>query len=104
MPYQLTAPEPPPNLCGTKNNQALGGGDGRSNVRDPVLNRAIDAAGGVVQLARKIGIAQPSISNWNRVPAERVIAVEAATRVFPQPLPPHLYNEPAVKADAVHPV
>lgn len=70
-------------------------------MRDPGLNRAIDAAGGVVQLARKIGIAQPSISNWNRVPAERVIAVEAATGVSRQQLRPDLYSEPAVKDDAV---
>jgi len=73
-------------------------------VRDPGLNRAIDAAGGVVQLARKMGIAQPSISNWNRVPAERVIAVEAATGVSRQQLRPDLYSEPAVKDDAVDPV
>src|SRR5258708_14279048 len=99
MPYQLTAPEPPPNLCGTKNNQALGGGDGRSSVRDPGLNRAIEAAGGVVQLARKMGITQPSISNWNRVPAERVIAVAAATGVSPEQLRPDLFIEPSVEGD-----
>jgi DNA-binding transcriptional regulator YdaS (Cro superfamily) len=34
-------------------------------------------AGGVGALARKIGIAQPSVSNWSRVPAERVVSVEA---------------------------
>lgn len=73
-------------------------------MRDPGLNRAIDAAGGVVQLARKIGITQPSISNWNRVPAERVIAVEAATGVSREQLRPDLYSEPAVKDDAVDPV
>jgi DNA-binding transcriptional regulator YdaS (Cro superfamily) len=39
---------------------------------------AIRAAGGVGQLARQIGISQPSVSNWTRVPAERVISVEAA--------------------------
>ena len=73
-------------------------------MRDPGLNRAIDAAGGVVQLAHKIGITQPSISNWNRVPAERVIAVEAATGVSREQLRPDLYSEPAVKDDAVDPV
>jgi TorA maturation chaperone TorD len=72
-------------------------------VRDPGLNRAIDAAGGVVELARKIGIAQPSISNWNRVPAERVIAVEAATGMSRRQLRPDLYSESDVK-DAVDPV
>lgn len=62
-------------------------------MRDVSLDRAIDAAGGVAQLARKIGIAQPSVSNWKRVPAERVIAVEAATGVSRQELRPDLYAE-----------
>src|SRR5215469_8085262 len=61
------------------------------HVRDAGLNLAVEAAGGVVQLARKIGIAQPSVSNWNRVPAERVVAVEAATGVSRNVLRPDLY-------------
>ncbi len=69
-------------------------------MRDAGLERAIDAAGGVAQLARKIGIAQPSLSNWNRVPAARVIAVESATGVSRKVLRPDLYSEPAV-TDAV---
>jgi TorA maturation chaperone TorD len=73
-------------------------------VRDAGLERAIDAAGGVAQLARKIGIAQPSVSNWNTVPAQRVIAVEAATGVSRKVLRPDLYNEPAVPEDAVDPI
>ena len=50
-------------------------------MRDPGLDEAIRAAGGVGALARKIGISQPSVSNWSRIPAERVLAVEAATGV-----------------------
>ncbi|WP_407174988.1 molecular chaperone TorD family protein [Bradyrhizobium sp. STM 3562] len=74
-------------------------------MRDAGLNRAIDAAGGVAQLARKIGIAQPSVSNWNRVPAERVVAVEAATDVPRKLLRPDLYGESAAAADhAVDPL
>jgi TorA maturation chaperone TorD len=73
-------------------------------VRDAGLNRAIDAAGGIAQLARKIGIAQPSVSNWSRVPAERVIAVEAATGVSRKQLRPDLYAELAVPHDGVDPV
>ena len=73
-------------------------------MRDAGLERAIDAAGGVVELARKIGIAQPSVSNWNRVPAQRVIAVEGATGVSRKVLRPDLYNEPAVTDDAVDPI
>jgi TorA maturation chaperone TorD len=63
------------------------------DVRDAGLQRAIDAAGGVAQLARKIGIAQPSLSNWNKVPAQRVIAVEAATGVSRKVLRPDLYSD-----------
>src|ERR1700694_3094725 len=74
------------------------------HVRDAGLDRAIDAAGGIAQLARKIGIAQPSVSNWNRVPAQRVIAVEAATGVSRKQLRPDLYSEPAVEGDALDPI
>jgi len=73
-------------------------------VRDAGLERAIDAAGGVAQLARKIGIAQPSVSNWNTVPAQRVIAVEAATGVPRKVLRPDLYSEPAVPDHAIDPI
>ena len=47
---------------------------GRS-MRDIGLEEAIRAAGGITELARRIGISQPSVSNWDRVPAERVLAV-----------------------------
>jgi TorA maturation chaperone TorD len=70
-------------------------------VRDAGLERAIDAAGGVAQLARKIGLAQPSVSNWNRVPAERVIVVEAATAISRKVLRPDLYGESASADHAV---
>jgi TorA maturation chaperone TorD len=75
-------------------------------VRDPGLTRAIDKAGGVAELARKIGIAQPSVSNWNRVPAQRVIAVEAATGISRRELRPDLYDESefAAAQRAVDPV
>lgn len=62
-------------------------------MRDPGLDEAIRAAGGVSELARRIGISQPSISNWDRVPAERVIAVEEATNVSRAVLRPDLYGE-----------
>lgn len=68
-------------------------------VRDPGLNRAIDVAGGVAQLARRIGIKQPSVSNWSRVPAERVIAVESVTGISRIQLRPDLYSEFAVADD-----
>jgi TorA maturation chaperone TorD len=62
-------------------------------MRDPGLSEAIRVAGGVSELARRIGISQPSVSNWNRVPAERVLEVEAATGVERVVLRPDLYGE-----------
>jgi TorA maturation chaperone TorD len=61
-------------------------------LRDQGLNEAIRAVGGVSELARKIGIAQPSVSNWTRVPAERVLAVEEVTGVSRVVLRPDLYG------------
>jgi TorA maturation chaperone TorD len=63
-------------------------------MADPGLEEAIRAAGGITELARRIGISQPSVSNWSRIPAERVIAVEAATGIERAVLRPDLY-EPA---------
>ena len=62
-------------------------------MRDPGLDEAIRVAGGVSALARKIGISQPSVSNWSRIPAERVLSVEAATGVNRGILRPDLYAE-----------
>ena len=61
-------------------------------MRDTGLELAIKAAGGVASLARGIGIAQPSVSAWSRIPAERVLAVEALTQVNRFVLRPDLYG------------
>jgi TorA maturation chaperone TorD len=65
------------------------------------LQQAIRAVGGVTELARRIGISQPSISNWSRVPAERVLAVEAATGIGRETLRPDLYAEESAALDEV---
>ena len=62
-------------------------------MRDSGLDEAIRVAGGVGALAKKIGIAQPSVSNWSHIPAERVLTVEAATGVDRTILRPYLYAE-----------
>jgi TorA maturation chaperone TorD len=64
-----------------------------SATRDQGLEQAVRAAGGVSELARQIGISQPSVSNWTRVPAERVLNVEAVTGVDRRILRPDLYGE-----------
>lgn len=68
-------------------------------MRDPGLNQAIEAVGGVSELARRLGIAQPSVSNWTRVPPERVMTVESLTGVNRVVLRPDLYGEPQMAVD-----
>ncbi|MDI1346862.1 MAG: Cro/CI family transcriptional regulator [Pseudolabrys sp.] len=68
-------------------------------MRDPGLNQAIEAVGGVSELARRLGIAQPSVSNWSRVPPERVVSVESLTGVARVVLRPDLYGEPQMAVD-----
>jgi TorA maturation chaperone TorD len=63
------------------------------------LKRAIQAAGGITELAKRIGISQPSVSNWSRVPAGRVLAVESVTGVSRQILRPDLYGEHLIELD-----
>ena len=65
-------------------------------MRDLGLSEAIRVAGGVTELARQIGISQPSVSNWIRVPAERVVSVETATGVDRAVLRPDLYGSAEV--------
>src|ERR1051325_9664712 len=62
-------------------------------MSDKGLEEAIRAAGGTTELARRVGVSQPSVSNWYRVPAERVLSVEAATGVARAILRPDLYAE-----------
>jgi TorA maturation chaperone TorD len=68
-------------------------------MRDPGLSEAIRAAGGVGELARQIGISQPSVSNWIRVPAERVVPVEAITGIDRAVLRPDLYGKRNMAGD-----
>lgn len=60
-----------------------------------VLLEACKAAGGQSALARKLGLkSQGTISGWiadERIPAERVLAIEAATGVSRHRLRPDLY-------------
>jgi TorA maturation chaperone TorD len=70
-------------------------------MRDQGLDEAISAAGGVAALARSLGISQPSVSDWNRIPAERVLSVEAATGVARSVLRPDLFGTEMQTPDEV---
>jgi TorA maturation chaperone TorD len=68
-------------------------------MRELGLSEAIRAAGGVGELARQVGISQPSVSNWTRIPAERVVSVEAVTGVDRAILRPDLYSGQKMAGD-----
>ena len=73
-------------------------------MREGGLEQAIRAAGGVGALARALGISQPSVSNWRKIPAERVLSVESLTGVPRSALRPDLYpmtHSPAEEPDEV---
>lgn len=71
-------------------------------MRDSGLQEAIRAVGGVSELARRIGISQPSVSNWDRIPVERVLTVETATGINRAILRPDLFGvHSASEADEV---
>lgn len=69
-------------------------------MRDGGLQKAIESVGGIGALARALGIAQPSVSNWARVPAERVLSVELLSGVHRSELRPDLYPAEARAASA----
>ncbi len=60
-------------------------------MRDQGLQEAIRAVGGVSELARRLGIAQPSVSKWERIPAERVASIESTTGINRSILRPDLF-------------
>ena len=64
-------------------------------MRDAGLQEAIKAVGSVSELARRIGISQPSVSNWDRVPADRVLSVEGVTGISRAILRPDLFTAQA---------
>jgi TorA maturation chaperone TorD len=67
--------------------------------RDPGLEEAVRAAGGIGALARRLGITQPSVSSWRRIPAPRVLEIEALTGISRTVLRPDLYRPERSEGD-----
>jgi TorA maturation chaperone TorD len=73
-------------------------------MRDQGLEQAIRTAGGVRELSRLLGISQPAVSNWKRVPADRILQVEAVTGVPRAVIRPDLYENPFMEAPDLDPI
>jgi DNA-binding transcriptional regulator YdaS (Cro superfamily) len=57
------------------------------------LKLAIEAAGGMGQLGRKLGISAQAVQQWRRIPTHQIIAVEKATGIPREELRPDLYRK-----------
>jgi hypothetical protein len=60
--------------------------------RDRGVTLAIEAAGGLRPLARALGISAGAIFKWQRIPADRLLRIEAVTGVPREKLRPDLYR------------
>ena len=56
-----------------------------------ILKKILKDIGGPRALSRKLSISHQSICKWERVPAERVMAVEAATGIPRSVIRPDIY-------------
>lgn len=64
---------------------------------------AVKEGGGTVALAKRLGITSQAISQWDRIPAERVLEVERVTGIPRHKLRPDIYppaREPATAPEA----
>lgn len=56
------------------------------------IERAFQIRGSKAELARCLGVSRAAISNWQRIPAERVVDVERITGIPREELRPDLYR------------
>lgn len=62
---------------------------------DSGIKLAIEAAGGLRALARKLGMNHSTILKWTKVPANHILEIERLTGVSREQLRPELYREPS---------
>ena len=46
-----------------------------------IVERAAEKAGGIVSLARELGLKHTAMYSWGRIPAERVLEIERITGI-----------------------
>ncbi|MEI4482200.1 MULTISPECIES: transcriptional regulator [unclassified Phyllobacterium] len=60
-----------------------------------IVAKAAEKTGGVVSLARELGIKHTAMYSWKRVPAERVLDIERVSGISRHELRPDLFGEKA---------
>ncbi len=67
------------------------------------IERAIASAGSASELARQLGVVPMTVTQWktrDRVPAERVIAIETATGISRHDLRPDVFGPAPQQGEA----
>lgn len=67
-------------------------------TNEEIVAMTIKKAGGIAALARSLGIRLQSIQNWKKIPAERVLDIEAAIGLPREKLRPDLYRKSKIMA------
>lgn len=57
-----------------------------------IVEKAAEKVGGIVALARKLGIRHASMYSWKKVPAERVLMIEKITGVSRHEIRPDIFG------------
>lgn len=57
-----------------------------------IVTEAAEKTGGIVALARKLGIKHTALYSWNRVPAERVLDIERLSGISRHDLRPDIFG------------
>ena len=60
-----------------------------------IVAKAAEKAGGVVALARELGIKHTAMYSWKRVPAERVLDIERVSGISRHELRPDIFGKAA---------
>lgn len=63
-------------------------------------DRAVEAAGGQSELARQLRVTRSAISQWDKIPMDRVFEVAAITKIAAHELRPDIIPAPAQESAA----
>jgi DNA-binding transcriptional regulator YdaS (Cro superfamily) len=61
---------------------------------DPGKRAAVEAVGGIRELARRIGLSHTSVIRWDTIPVEHLFLIEEVTNISREILRPDIFRMP----------
>ena len=61
---------------------------------DPGKRAAVEAVGGIRELARRIGLSHTSVIRWDTIPVEHLFLIEEVTHIPREVLRPDIFRMP----------